>query len=73
MFQEANCTHVFPSPPLPTWRNGQLGQDGIGKRLDRLYLSEDLDEGIGRFRSWVHNVGILHHMPICLQLEVETN
>jgi hypothetical protein len=46
-----------------------LGAEGISKRLDRAYLSEDLLNNVGSYRSWVDYPYLSDHAPVISQLE----
>jgi hypothetical protein len=46
-----------------------LGAECISKRLDRAYLSEDLLNNVGSYRSWVAYPYLSDHAPVILQLE----
>jgi hypothetical protein len=53
---------------VPTWRNGRTGVEEITKRLDIIYVSEDLISSSVRYRSWVEYPYISDHAPVLLQL-----
>jgi len=69
LFEEARLVDLSPLVLKLTWRNGRVGAAGIAKRLDRLFISEQLMEDAIQSRSWVINSRISDHNPICLQLE----
>jgi hypothetical protein len=48
--------------------NGRSGVDGIAKRLDRIYVAEDLITSSLRYRTWVEYPYISDHAPVLLQL-----
>jgi hypothetical protein len=45
------------------------GSEGIAKRLDRVFMSEDLVSSVGRYRSWVAYPYISDHAPVVLQFD----
>jgi hypothetical protein len=53
---------------VPTWRNGRIGVDEILKRLDRIYVSEDIISSSVRYKTWVDYPYISDHAPVLLQL-----
>jgi hypothetical protein len=46
-----------------------LGAESISKRLDRVFISEDLVNLSGRYRSWVAYPFLSDHAPVLLQIE----
>jgi hypothetical protein len=42
LFEKNKLVDVAPAELVPTWRNGRSGEYGIAKRLDRIYVAEDL-------------------------------
>jgi hypothetical protein len=54
---------------LSTWRNGRSGMEAITKRLDRIYLLEDLILLVGRYRTWVAYQYISYHALVLLHLD----
>ena len=46
-----------------------MGDDGVSKRLDIFLIIERLANIVVKFRSWVVNLGIYNHYPICLQFD----
>jgi hypothetical protein len=69
IFQENRLVDILPDEVVPTWRNGRSRCEGISKRLDRVYLSEDLLSNAGRHRSWVSYPYLSDHAHVLLQLE----
>jgi hypothetical protein len=72
MMVDYRLIDMLPGKLSPTWRNGRSDSGGIGKRLDRFLVAEDLMGKMDRVRSWVVNSDISDHCPICLQFEVES-
>jgi hypothetical protein len=58
---------------VPTWRNGRTGEDEISKRLDRVYVLEDLISTTVRYRSWADYPYVSDHAPVLLQLGFNIN
>jgi hypothetical protein len=54
---------------VPTWRNGRGGSAGISKRLDRVFVAEDLIGGVSRCKSWVDFPYLSDHAPVFLRLD----
>jgi len=71
MFLDHELVDIVHLKLSPTWRNGRLGDKGIGKRLDRFLVDEHLSENLGKFKSWVVPSKISDHCPILFQFEVE--
>jgi hypothetical protein len=46
---EKKVLDVAPWKLTPTWRNGRIGTEGIGKRLNRFLLYEGMVEVLGRY------------------------
>jgi endonuclease/exonuclease/phosphatase family metal-dependent hydrolase len=68
IFLKNNLVDVAPAVVVPTWRNGRVGDEGIAKRLDRIYMVEDLITSSLRYRAWVEYPFISDHAPVLLQL-----
>jgi endonuclease/exonuclease/phosphatase family metal-dependent hydrolase len=64
LFQDNRLVDVIPDVLVPTWQNGRSGDESILKRLDQVYMSEDLINGAGRFRSWVAYPYLSDHAPV---------
>jgi hypothetical protein len=60
---------IVPDELVPTWRNSRTGSETISKRLDRVFLSEDLVIGKGKIRSWVAYPYLSDHAPIFLHFD----
>lgn len=56
LFRDNGLVNIEPVDMKPTWRNGRFGIEGIGRRLDRFYMLEDLVSLVNRFRSliWIY-------------------
>jgi endonuclease/exonuclease/phosphatase family metal-dependent hydrolase len=67
-FSKNKLVDVAPAEVVPTWRNGRSGVEGIAKRLDRIYVVEDLITSSCRYRAWVEFPFISDHAPVLLQL-----
>jgi endonuclease/exonuclease/phosphatase family metal-dependent hydrolase len=65
-FKALGQVDIAPSLYAPTWCNGRGGSKGIAKRLDRVYMSEELVSSVGRYRSWVAYLYISDHAPVVL-------
>jgi hypothetical protein len=70
LFIKNNLVDVVPIEVVPTWHNGRSGDDGIAKRLDRIYVVEDLITSTMRYRTWVEYPYLSDHAPVFLQLGV---
>ena len=44
----------------------------MAKRLDMILMAHRILEVVDRFKSWLVNVNISSHTPICLKLEVDS-
>ena len=51
--RESGLVDIEPVELKPTWRNGRYGEEGIGKRIEKLYMSKNLVSSVNRFRSWI--------------------
>ena len=60
---------ITPIDSAPTWCNGKSGTKEITKRLDKIYMVEDLIKVVGRHQSWVAFPFISYHAPVLLQLD----
>jgi hypothetical protein len=69
IFQEKGLVDITPIDCGPTWRNGRSGMEEISKRLDKIYMAEDLLKVVGRHRSWVAMPFISDHAHVLLQLD----
>jgi endonuclease/exonuclease/phosphatase family metal-dependent hydrolase len=58
---------------VPTWHNGRTREDEISKRLDMVYVSEDLISTTVRYSSWVQYPYVSNHAPVLLQLGFNIN
>ena len=61
---------LAPHSPVPMWRNGRGGIEGINKRLDRFLAIVRLLPILNRFRTWTHPFVISYHYPVCLEWDV---
>jgi hypothetical protein len=68
IFLKNHLVDILPADVVPTWRNGRIGEDEISKRLDRVYVSEDLISSTVRYRSWVDYPFVFDHAHVLLQL-----
>jgi hypothetical protein len=68
LFLKNKLVDVTPTEVVPTWRNGIYGDDGIAKRLNKIYVAGDLITSSMRYRSWVEYPYISDHAPFLLQL-----
>jgi hypothetical protein len=55
---------------VPTWQNGRSSAESIEKRLDRVYVAEDLIESTLRYRTWVEYPFLSDHAPFFLEFGV---
>jgi endonuclease/exonuclease/phosphatase family metal-dependent hydrolase len=69
IFLRNKLVDILPTVTVPTWRNGRAGLESISKRLDRVFISEDLLQHSGRYRSWVAYPFLSDHAPVFLQLD----
>jgi hypothetical protein len=69
-FQGFGFVDIASGKLVPTWRNNWAGTDLIEKRLDRDFISEDLQPLVGIYRSWVEYPYISDHAPILVQLDL---
>jgi hypothetical protein len=53
---------------MPTWKNGQDGEESISKRLDRFYNVEEVLATSQRYRPWVQFPFLSDHTLICFEL-----
>lgn len=53
----------------PTWRNGRVGLEGIGKRMNIFFMVENLVSIANMFRTWIVSSKIYDHFPVVLQIE----
>lgn len=60
---------VSPHKLCPTWRNRRIGEEWIGKKLDRFLLCESLAENLQAFRNWVGEGGLSDHFPVFLEVK----
>jgi hypothetical protein len=70
LFIKNNLVDVVPVEVVPTWCNGRSGDDGIEKRLDQIYVVEDLITSSMRYRTWVEYPFMSNHALVLLQLGV---
>jgi hypothetical protein len=54
---------------IPTWRNGNKGDEWISKHLDRFLIHESLVEGPWSLKSWVGIGGHSYHFPIFMKMD----
>lgn len=67
LFEANHLVDIQTHPLTPTWSNGKVGENHIGKRLDQFLVHEKLLEVLGNTRSWVVWNHILDHLLIVLQ------
>jgi len=65
-----NLVDVDPIEVMPTWQNGRSGDDNIAKRLDRIYVAEDLITSTMMYRIWVEFPFLSDHAPVFLEFGV---
>jgi hypothetical protein len=70
LFQSHNLVDVKPVKLVPTWRNGCAGQEAIERRLDRVFVSEEILSEVGIYRSWVEHPFVSDHAPVFFQMEI---
>jgi hypothetical protein len=73
IFLRNKLVDIIPEVITPTWRNGRSGSESISKRLDRVFISEELLNHMGRYRSWVTYPFLSDHAPVILQLDTSTH
>jgi hypothetical protein len=73
IFLKNQLVDIPPAEVVPTWRNGRIGVEEISKRLDRVYVSEDLISSSVRYRSWVDYPFISDHALVLLQLGLSSS
>ena len=61
LFDSVGLTDVAPPCSGPTWRNGQVGDEGINKRLDRFLVSSSLIPFLSLHHVWNHHTDISDH------------
>lgn len=65
--EAAALMDVIPSYLVPTWNNGRVGTQGLGKRLDRFLINSSLYDRLERIWSWGVATGASDHKAICLE------
>lgn len=63
-FESSKLLDADSVPLALTWRNGNLSNDRVSKRLDSYML-----EGCEKYRIWIREGGISDHFPMLLQME----
>jgi len=71
--EEMGLIDICPVPMSPSWRNNRVDSDGVAKRLDRFLLTEQLVGKVDKYRVWHEHSIISDHVPVCLQLDVESH
>lgn len=69
IFLRNKLVDILSIAAFPTWRNGRVGLESISKRFDRVFISENLLQHSGRYRSQVEYPFLSDHAPIFLQLD----
>jgi endonuclease/exonuclease/phosphatase family metal-dependent hydrolase len=67
LFFKNSLVDVAPTEIVPTWRNDRARIDSISKRLDMIYIAEDILATTQRFRTWVHYPFLSDHAPVFLK------
>ena len=70
-FEQVELIDIEPPVLSPTWNNGQVGSDGISKRLDRFFMEEYLCDSLGRYITWNVSTGFSNHRAVVLELDKE--
>jgi hypothetical protein len=66
IFLRNKLVDILPAVTAPTWRNSRSGLESISKRMDRVFIFEDLLQHLGRYRSWVYYPFLSDHAPVFL-------
>jgi hypothetical protein len=70
LFSMHSLVDVHSTKLSPTWCNGRIGEAEILKRLDRVYILEELLMDSTHYRSWMETPFISDHAHVFFQLDI---